>query len=299
MKDENKLARWLNDEMDGQELKEFMASPDYETYQKIRDYSAQLRAPETDMDALYNRIAQNRGRKKSSRVIKLSPWLTRIAAVLVIALGITFYFYAADTTTHVADAGQRTEFLLPDNSAVTLNAGSGAEFRTWNWDNNRTVELDGEAFFKVAKGKTFHVVTPLGKVTVVGTQFNVKARGNRFNVACFEGRVKVTANNETVELTPGKNVIFEDGKIIDMLTDNSLRPGWLNHEITFTGEPLEDVIAELERQFNIEIELNAKVADRYKGTIPVNDLNTALESIKTAYQLKSVKTGNTIVLSSE
>src|SRR5690606_22489623 len=128
-----------------------------------------------------------------------------------------------------AAAGEKTEFLLPDNSKVVLNSDSEAEYKSWNWNKKRSVELKGEAFFKVAKGKTFDVNTSLGKVTVVGTQFNVKARDNRFDVTCFEGKVKVTYKNEEVFLTPGESVTFEEGEEIEIPETKAVLPGWINN----------------------------------------------------------------------
>ncbi len=291
------LAKWLNDELKGRELEEFMASPEYATYNRIKEYSAQLTVPEADMDSLYERIQRNRD--KQPKVKTLNPWLPRIAAVLVMALGITYFFYTTHTTTQLADNGKRTEFLLPDNSEVVLNAGSEAEFRSWNWDNNRKIELDGEAYFKVAKGQVFDVVTDLGTVTVVGTQFNVKERDGRLDVTCFEGKVKVTAKNEEILLTPGMSVAFKNGKLVEMPKDESTRPGWLTYEVNFRDVPLASVIKEMERQYNVQIELPAKTYSDHIGQIPMNDIDTALEIIERVHHLKAQKAGNKIILSSE
>lgn len=291
------LARWLNGELDEKELKAFMASPEYDTYRKIKEYSAQLTVPEADMDSLYARILSNRNREKEVRT--LNPWISRIAAMLVMALGITYFFYTTNTTTQLAANGERADFLLPDNSEVVLNADSKAEYRTWNWDDNRKVELEGEAFFKVAKGQTFDVVTGLGTVTVVGTQFNVKARGDRFDVTCFEGKVKVTTSKDEVLLLPGETAAFEKGKSLNTTAEEGAQPGWITYETYFAAETLANVIAEMERQYKVDIELNAQVNNTYVGRIPMNDIDTALELIETNYHLKSEKAGNKIILTLE
>ncbi|RZJ74221.1 MAG: DUF4974 domain-containing protein [Flavobacterium sp.] len=301
MKDETTLARWINDDMDAAELKEFQSSPDFAAYEKIKNYSAQLVAPETDTDALYNQIAAKRG--KVTKVRTLNPWLGRIAAVLIVALGITYFFYSTNTTMQMADAGQRKEFLLPDNSEVVLNAGSDAEYREWNWNGNRSVTLNGEAFFKVAKGEKFDVVTPQGIVTVVGTQFNVRVRGNRIDVTCFEGKVKVDNQKEIVLLTPGKSVAYENGIAIPIEDDTLEQPGWLSFETKFTQEKLSNVIAEMERQYRIEIKTGGQLPQQpFTGTVPMNNLDHALKLIEatyTPYNLKAKKTGNTVTLSVE
>lgn len=299
MKDDVTLARWLNDEMDAAELKAFEASPEFATYKRIRQYSAQLTAPEADMDTMYQSIRTRRNTQQEPKVRQLNPWLPRIAAVLVILLGGTFFLYTSKTTTEVAGLGERSEFLLPDNSEVVLNSGSEAEYRSWNWDGNRKIELDGEAYFKVAKGEKFDVVTHMGTVTVVGTQFNVKARGDRFEVTCFEGKVKVADGDESILLTPGKSVAFIKGKMTQLPADENAQPGWITYETTFAAEQLQNVIDEMERQYRVEIELKASLPNggkAYTGTMPMNDMKTALEIIETLYGLKAEKTGNRIIL---
>ena len=67
--------------------------------------------------------------------------------------------------------------LLPDQSTVRLNAGSFFTYDAATWDDARTVELHGEAFFDVKKnGVPFTVTTSNSRVQVLGTTFNVRAR---------------------------------------------------------------------------------------------------------------------------
>jgi len=300
MNNDVKLAKWLNDEMDAQELKEFESLPEYATYSKIKKYSAELTAPAADMDALYKRISESKHRSAAPKVRRLNVWIPRVAAVLFIALGLSFYLYATNTTEQHADTAAMASFTLPDDSKVVLNAGSEAHYKEFNWSSNRMLELDGEAYFKAAKGKTFDVVTPLGTVTVVGTQFNVKARGTRLDVTCYEGKVRVTTPSETILLTPGKTVAYEDGKNLNLPDVQAGEPGWVRHEAVFVTEKIKNVVAELERQFNVTIVLAGPVSTKsYNGTIPTKDLNTALDIVRGPYNLSYKKQGNKIILSAE
>ena len=299
MKDDVTLARWLNNEMSDAEMKEFMLLPEYSTYSKIKEFSAQLTVPQADMDSLYQKIEQRKN-NNTTKVRKLNPWLPRVAAMLVMALGVTYFFYTTHTTTQLAANGQRAIFSLPDNSEVVLNSGSEAEFREWNWAGNRKVELNGEAYFKVAKGEKFDVVTPIGTVTVVGTQFNVKARDGRLDVTCFEGKVKVTSNNNTVLLTPGQSVAYQNGTNLDVPNEEGDAPGWLTYEASFSKESLPHVIKEIERQYNTTIVLKSTASDSpYSGTLPMNNLDQALDLIQTSYHLKASKDGKKIILTAE
>lgn len=302
MNNDVKLAKWLNNEMSETELKEFESLPEFATYNKIKKYSAELMAPEVDMDALYAKISANKYNRTAPKARRINQWIPRVAAVLLIALGLSFVLYANHTSSEFAGNGEMAIFTLPDDSQVMLNAGSEAQYKEFNWGNHRRLELQGEAFFKAAKGKTFDVVTPLGTVTVVGTQFNVKARGNRLDVTCFEGSVKVATANDTIMLTPGMAVAFENAKPLPVPAVTRSEPGWVHHEAVFVSENFTNVIAELERQFDIDIVINGTMPQKsYNGTIPTRakDKNTALDMVITAYNLKYKKQGDKIVLTAE
>lgn len=301
MEEDVKLAKWLSGEMGGVELEEFMQTPEYATYSKIKEFSAQLTVPQTDMDSLYNKIQQNKYRANNEpKVRRLTTWLPRIAAILILAVGAAYFLYTGQTSTQLADNGKRQTFLLPDNSEVVLNSGSAAEYKEWNWNSNRHIQLKGEAYFKVAKGQKFDVVTPEGTVTVVGTQFNVKARDGRIDVTCYEGKVKVESNGQTVLLTPGKSVAYANGKNLNIANDRHTQPVWVDsNEVSFENETLEQVAAEIERQYNIRISVTTDTAKLYTGPLPTNDIETALAVIKTHWTLNAAKANNNITLSAK
>ncbi|MFP5438698.1 MAG: FecR family protein [Bacteroidia bacterium] len=303
MNDDILLAKWLNDELSTQELAEFEATPEFATYNKIRKYSAELEAPATDMDALYTRIKEGQTTAhKVTKVHRFPVWLPRVAALFVIAIGLGIYFYTAKLTSHNAAEGSLAAFTLPDNSEIVLNAGSEASYKSFNWTNNRRLELNGEAYFKAAKGKTFDVVTSLGTVTVVGTRFDVKARGNRLDVTCYEGKVKVTTANGTVYLTAGQSVAYDNNTKLSLPKVTKGEPGWVNrHEVDFSIEKPENVLAELERQYNVKIKVKSPLPYKggYSGTLPTKQLETTLDLFLPAYGLHYKKQGNEIILSAE
>ena len=205
------LAKWLNNELTEDQLAEFKANPDNEKYEQIKNYTAHLEVPPFNEEKVLEHVINHK--KTTPKIIpSYKKWLFKVAAVFVIGLGILFLMQNFSLQTQYALNGKKTTFLLPDNSKVVLNAGSEIKYKKWNWDNNRNLELDGEAYFKVAKGKKFEVTTVLGKVAVLGTQFNVKVRKDRFDVTCFEGRVLVNYQEKELILTPGQSVAFEDGK---------------------------------------------------------------------------------------
>ncbi|WP_316633861.1 FecR family protein [uncultured Flavobacterium sp.] len=286
MKKNRLLAKWLNNDLSQDELAEFEASPDFEKYQKIKAYTEHLEVDDLNENIMLSNILKQK--KVTPKVVPLyKKWVFQAAAILVLALGITFAMKNFVSTKQTADFGKKTTFLLPDNSEVVLNSGSEINYKKWNWDNNRRLELKGEAYFRVAKGRKFEVQTNLGKVTVLGTQFNVKARKNRFDVVCYEGRVKVNYANTQILLTHGQGVSFENGKQIKIKT-HSLKPEWMEDQICFYKENIRNLLDEVERQYNITIELNTKdTISLFTGKLPAKNLDVALQIISTTYHLET------------
>ena len=295
MKKDRLLAKWLNNDLSEVELAEFKASPDFENYQKIKNYTEHLEVDNLDENAMLSHILKQK--KETPKVVPLyKRWMFQAAAIFVLALGITFLLKNFVAQTQTANFGEKTTFSLPDNSEVVLNSGSEINYRKWNWNNDRHLELKGEAYFKVSKGKQFEVQTSLGTVSVLGTQFNVKVRKNRFDVVCYEGRVKVNYANNQILLTHGQSVTFDNGKQVNMRI-NSLRPEWMDNQISFYKENINTLLDEVERQYNIKIELNSKdTTSLFTGKLPIKDLGVATQIISTTYNLKAKKvTKNKII----
>lgn len=288
MKEQHDLAKWLAGKMTANELEAFESSADFETYKKIKELSVQMKVSDFDTQKMYQNVIQH---KKAKPLIKLqNRWFSRVAAILVLALGITFLVKPYVPSREYASAGEKNTFLLPDNSEIVLNAASEIKYKKWNWDNDRSLELDGEAFFKVAKGEKFTVNTDLGTVTVVGTQFNIKARNNNFEVECYEGKVKVTFDKKTIFLTKGQNIVAQKGAKIEALPLTALQPTWMRNEIKFNNNSLAEVIEELERQYNITIESTVKSSQSFTGTLPLKNVDAALQIISKTHHLKYKKT---------
>ena len=113
-----------------------------------------------------------------------------IAAAIAALLGVTAFmrFY---TITIYAPTGEHVAQLLSDSSKVHLNAMTKVKYNPYWWRVKRRVILEGEAYFEVNKGKTFEVISAMGETRVLGTSFNIFARGNQYNVHCLTGKVAV------------------------------------------------------------------------------------------------------------
>lgn len=301
MEKEHDLAKWLAGEMTEAERAAFEQTPEFALYDKIAAASSRLHTPEFKEEAMLQHVLRQ-PKKQVSKVVPLySRPIFRVAAILVIALGVWFGTRSGNgnsLTVAQTAPGTIQTLQLPDRSEVTLNAGSSLSFQKDGWEGKRQTHLKGEAFFHVSKGNTFDVLTNLGKVTVVGTQFDVKVRGQRFEVACFEGKVRVQVQGQRTLITKGQIVAFENGKPIKIFPETASTPGWMHNELVFKSERLPAIKAELERHFALKITLPAKVSSaRFTGMLPGNDPATAIQLICNTYKLKIARQkGNTIDL---
>ena len=211
------------------------------------------------------------------------------------------YFYINTLNEKVStEFAERSEVVLPDDSEIFLNADSQISYSEKKWDKNRNIDLKGEAFFKVAKGKKFTVSTDHGTVAVLGTQFNVENREGFFEVTCYEGLVSVTHKNEEIKLPAGNSFLVINGKLISTGTPSGTLPSWMNNESSFESIPLKYVFAELERQFNVKVSTeNIDTNLLFTGSFNNTDLNMALKSISTPSQTRFKIDGDNVLFYAE
>lgn len=209
-------------------------------------------------------LNSNTGKKK---IIAHLLWTSGVAAVIIaLIIGGVYLFNLEDKTEHyntiIVPAGQRINLILSDNTNLWLNANSEFKYPTDFSNENRTVYLDGEAYFEVSKdeNKPFIVKTSKGDVRVTGTSFNVEAysRFDSFKTSLFKGGVDIYKEEEKlVSLKPNQIGLLENNKLL--ITDISDKDQYLWREglIAFNNKKLEEILHELEKYFDIEILINS------------------------------------------
>ncbi|MBU3822690.1 FecR family protein [Flavobacteriaceae bacterium XHP0103] len=294
---ETLISKWLDNNLNDQGLEAFKKLEDYDDLIKLSESTKAFKANDYNTSAELNKVLSTiKNSKKETSFVK--PWM-RVAAILAICFGLYYYTTTLDTniSTQVAE---KTNIELPDASTVTLNAKSHLAYNKNSWKNKRDVELEGEAFFKVAKGSTFNVITTSGTVTVYGTQFNVKQRDNYFEVICYEGLVGVTYNSKETKLKPGDSFLIIDGKSIAKEKETLPTPSWINNESQFKSLPYHEVLDEFERQYDVTfISENIDGEQLFTGKFTHDNIEIALKSITLPLRLTYSKTNNTITLKSE
>ncbi len=302
MNRETLISKWLDNDLNDQELEAFKSLEDYDDLIKLDNSLQAFKIDDYDTSSELKSVLSSIKNKKEITVKKETHWFKpfmRVAAILAICFSLYYYTTTLDTTVSTEFA-QKTTIELPDASMVSLNAKSLLAFNKKSWKDERNVELEGEAFFKVSKGSSFNVITKSGTVTVYGTQFNVKQRDHYFEVICYEGLVGVTYNSLETKLKPGDSFLIIDGKIIAKEKENSLTPSWLNNESQFKSLPYKTVLAEFERQYGVKISTqHIDTEQLFTGNFTHNNIDIALKSMTLPLHVTYSKTNNTIIIKGE
>jgi len=212
--------------------------------------------------------------------------LQRVAAILVLPL-IVFAFWQY---TQLVGFNQsivqnsittpptlRSIFTLPDGTEVWLNGNTTIKYPTFFKGKERLVELNGEAYFKVAHNKQQPFVVRTGKMLVeaVGTEFNCLAYYDekRQETLLTEGKVNILLENENgrkqvVTLEANEMAVFdsEQQRISINRVDPAKFIAWKNGQIIFRNDALGDVLQRLERWYNVEFIIDSKLKKDYAFT---------------------------------
>ena len=169
-KDDNFLGRWLNNDLTEEERKEFEASEEYLQYQKIVAASDNILPVDINLEDMLLKVKGSQKHEISdtdrSKAKGIRWWSYAVAASLILLVG--FFFIYNNDTIVTSGYGEQVAINLPDGSEMILNAQSRGTFSETGWEDNRTIKLEGEAYFQVEKGvhSSLHDALPIRKSVV-------------------------------------------------------------------------------------------------------------------------------------
>lgn len=172
--------------------------------------------------------------------------------------------------------GKKIAILLPDGTAVWLNAASSIRFPTAFTGKDRTVEINGEAYFEVAKNAAQpFVVKKMGgdlSILVLGTSFNVNAYEDEdvIRTTLISGRVNVRKGDATSMLNPGQQAIVQKGSSQLQVVDNAdlaATLAWKNGQFIFDRADIKSVMRQLARWYDVDIYYEGAISEHFGGTI--------------------------------
>ncbi|NGM63161.1 FecR family protein [Sphingobacterium sp. SGG-5] len=239
--------------------------------------------------------------KRSPR-IRWGSYTAAASIILLIGIGVFFWvknyrhaMLGKGIVTIAADNGQKSHVMLADGTRVYINSDSRISYDESYNKKERTIILEGEAYFEVAKdAKKAFVVKANGiNVEALGTSFNVKAyaQDESVSVILIEGKVKVNDSKNEEILHPYERLDYKQSD--KRFTKTELHPNanyllWRSKELMFQGESLEEICKTLHRIYNIDFIFKTEDAKRYtyRGIIKNSSLDNVMEFISRTAPIK-------------
>lgn len=237
-----------------------------------------------DWEQLQKRITADRNRRL------FFSYLRNVAAVLLpLFLAYQYALYpilkenrsTKETITVTSAPGMVTQTVLPDGSEVWLNALSSLTYPQRFTEKDRTVQLSGEAYFKVVSDKKhrFNVETPRNMVvSAYGTEFNVNAYESETNyeVTLANGHIEVSSGigpKATEVLVVDEKAVLhvETGNIHVVTADTYVETAWKDGKMVFRREKLDKIAEKLSRRFGVDIRLEGNRLKGYEYTATFTD----------------------------
>ena len=291
---EEKLIKWLNNELHAEELEELQNDPAFNTYRQIADESATWKVPALNIDQSYDKL-----RTSQTKVVRVNWYqssLFKIAASVLVIFSLALYLIIrdTDTVTYTTSLAESKDIRLPDSSYVFLGPNSSLRYDNSSYKETRSIEMSGVAFFDVNKGKQFIVKFDEGQVEVLGTSFEIRS-GTHASVACYEGRVRVSnADNENV-IRAGEEVKLKADGTLNKL-EFPLRK-WSKELVRFNSAPLSQVFESLKNDYDIQLTItNIDLDRKFTGAYVKNDLERALKMVCVPMNITYEIDGKSVVL---
>jgi transmembrane sensor len=337
--DSDKLARYFEGKYTAEDEKYVLELFRDESRSKLlksqistqwKEFQRKSDIPERDLEHVLHKIHFSinleKDRRERNPLYRFKSWYYRIAAVILLPLMIAsgmvvFQLLKSDdnkgqkgwAAIH-STMGSRVSFNLPDGSSGWLNSGSTLKYAL-NFNENRMVELEGEAYFDVvhARSHPFYVKTSDIRIKVLGTKFNVKSYPDDKTIETTllsglveietlspeagEGRKLILKPNQkatfrknieniTVQNQTDKVLIPRGIKEIGIFEDIDTTPitSWKDSRLIFINEPFESLLVKLERWYDVKIALrdSALMKLSYTGKFENETVEQAFNAIKVA-----------------
>ncbi|MCG8183805.1 FecR family protein [Tenacibaculum piscium] len=217
------------------------------------------------------------------------------AAIIVLSTSFFAYFITQSKEIFIATTyGEQKEVTLSDGSVVWLNSSSKISYKE---NSPRTIHLEGEAFFEVAKDKKhpFTVETPDNIIVkALGTSFNIKSykENNYYETVLFTGKVAVNVKdsekNKMIMLPNDKIRILKKNKqIIKSVIKNKMNTiSWREGKIQFKNKTFKEIATDFKNQYNLKFHFenekisNIKFTGTFEKTMPIGEILEILKITK-------------------
>ncbi len=346
------ILKCLQDEASSEEQQEVWSwlqdDKNLVRYQRLRDSwlaSGMIRNDSSfDLEQHYQKVqARIQSKIQDKPIMRLRLWssIWKVAALFIFAFLLGFSITQLISNRSIrslaenhynieAPMGAKITMDLADGTKVWLNAGSRLTYSNAFNVDNRTVHLEGEGYFEVAKNKRIPFVVEADGVEVkaVGTAFNVKAYPDEALVEAtlVEGIVDVSEGRQTIRLEPNQKVSFvrssarlatqsnaqEEEELVmvdprniqtvDIIHTKNINPNlytsWRGQRWIFEREKLTDFTKILERRYDVKVYVMDSELNDYKisGSIHQQSLDQLLNAVRLTVPINYKIINNEVIL---
>lgn len=255
---------------------------------------------QTQQPDLVSLQAVTEPRKRTTRIRCLSFAAAACLALLAIFLNPDPEAISLRLAEHHTATGEQRTLTLADGSSVYLNSASALN-TDYSQEQRRIELIAGEAEFVVAKDRNrpFVVVTDGHEVKALGTDFIVKKQKSGVSVTVIESSVQVTQPDNPdipkIILHPGERINTAlgqaPGQLMKVKIDRA--QAWRNKRLIFEAEPLDNVVAEINRYRPGHVFLSDNTLANYRvsGVFHIDQIDKVLAVIDQTLPVKSMSLG--------
>jgi ferric-dicitrate binding protein FerR (iron transport regulator) len=194
--------------------------------------------------------------------------------------------------------GGEFSLQLADGTKVWLNSETVLRYPVQFAENERRVELIGEAFFEVTKNdrSPFFVKSGEQTVKVLGTEFNISSykESPAIYTTLVKGSVEVLFNNkpeirQTLKPNEQSSITKADGYFSKSIVDTYEYVAWKEGRFVFQDQNLEAIMNTLMKWYNVEVVFARDDLRRirFTGDLPrYSELGEVLSKIQKTNEVK-------------
>jgi len=239
--------------------------------------------------------------------LRYKRWLNlSLAASIVMAIGLGLFssqgLYGLSHTYRV-EKGENKTIVLADGSTIDLNTNSEVNVH-FNHSLRKVELIRGEAFFTVQHNPLRPFTVHVANVTLrdIGTAFNVYQKADQVNVAVEEGIVEVKNQSSQSLVNAGQQAKIRNNEMIKVsAAEIDMTTAWRKGELIFRGSRLDEVLNEIGRYHDVQIQLTNKnlAALAVTGNFKTDQLDIMLNAVSNLLSVKVKKlTPNQIIIES-
>ncbi|MGE5394848.1 MAG: FecR family protein [Candidatus Saccharibacteria bacterium] len=244
-----------------------------------------------------------------SKVISMRTFLRAAASILILValagIGFKVNEYKNRQLVVFNESSEVLKYILPDSSEVSLNKHSKLTY-FGSFLKKRTINFEGEAFFEIKRdvNRPFVIQTAESNIKVLGTSFSVATDLNNTSVIVASGRVALFSSiqsSDTVFLEKGDMGVFKAiSRSVEKKKNKDLNYlAWKTHRLVFDKTPIANVIADLERYFQVKVKIKSPEIYKLNYTSQFTNptLAEVLKEMEIVLNIRSEVSGNNILWS--